>query len=303
MAEVRARRGVVYLDCHGQWGNRLGEYIAARVAAEALHFGLRTCDILKEELTSKGSLFPNVIDLPFEERLLDALPWVSYKGHTYPWEELLADPTPRVLHFDGYPFRDYDIFRQYREKIRNDWLRPSPDCIVDWHRQRPGPNDIVLHVRAYHGCGLDSSVVPFLPDSQFVDPPWDYYARILDRYKATGQGWDTLWLTCMCGLNHNMTQALAQAYGAKLAPAAEHHADMSDWLFMRDAPRLIMSQSTYAWWAAWLGNAREVHYPLVGDWWGKNPRHALFPEEDRYVFHDLLHDRFFLSRDEIGIPG
>lgn len=303
-AEVAARHGVIKLDCHGQWGNRLGEYVAARAAAESLNFGLEICDILKEELLSKGSIFPDVGDVPFDHTLLERLPWVQYKGHTYPWRELLADPTPRVLHFDGYPFRDYTVFRKHRTDIRERWLRIAPDCIVGWHQQRPGPRDIVVHVRAYHGCGPESADVAYVPTAQFVDPPWEYYARILDRYRAPGGGgWDTLWMTCMCGMNHNMTQALARVYGARLAPGAAHHADTSDWLFMRDAPRLIMSQSTFAWWAAWLGDATEVHYPLVGDWWGKNPRHALFPEESRFIFHDLIAGRWFLQRDEIGPPG
>lgn len=52
------------------------------------------------------------------------------------------------------------------------------------------------------------------------------------------------------------------ADGARLAPTAERFADTADWLFMIQARRLIMSQSTFAWWAAFLGNATEVHYPV-----------------------------------------
>eukprot|EP00049_Salpingoeca_infusionum_P006186 m.102470 g.102470 ORF g.102470 m.102470 type:complete len:467 (+) comp13223_c2_seq2:82-1482(+) len=289
--------GIVYLDCHGQWGNRLGEYVVARAVATVFDWPLRVCPVLIEELLGKGSVFPHVSTMEFDDSLLKKLDWVHYKGHDYPLDEIFQSDQPRVVHLDGYPFRNISIFNHFRKLIRTDWLHTDTECITGWHQKVPGPRDVVVHVRAYHGCGDKSYEKIYDPTHQFVDPPWEYFARILEAYRKTG-GWDTLWMTCMCGMNHNMTQGLATTYGAKLAPHTEHHPDTSDWLFMKSAKRLIMSQSTYAWWAAWLGDAEEVHYPLVGDWWGRNPRHQLYPEDSKYIFHDLLHSEYFLTYKE-----
>ena len=45
------------------------------------------------------------------------------------------------------------------------------------------------------------------------------------------------------------------------------------------AKRIVMAQSTFSWWAAFLGTATEIHYPLVGEWWGARPRHRWWPDE------------------------
>jgi len=42
-AVIRGRRGVVVLECPGQWGNKLGAYILARIVAEELGWGLEVC--------------------------------------------------------------------------------------------------------------------------------------------------------------------------------------------------------------------------------------------------------------------
>ena len=52
-------------------------------------------------------------------------------------------------------------------------------------------------------------------------------------------------------------------------------------------------------WAAFLGTATEVHYPLVGEWWGPRPRHRWWPDEPRFVFHDLQDHKYFLDHDSI----
>ncbi len=36
-------------------------------------------------------------------------------------------------------------------------------------------------------------------------------------------------------------------------------------------------------WSAFLGNATALYFPLVGDWWGANPRFRLYVNESRYV--------------------
>ncbi|EGD72227.1 hypothetical protein PTSG_00248 [Salpingoeca rosetta] len=296
-----SQTGVVLMHCHGQFGNRLGEYTIARIVAETRRWPLVMCDVFKQELFSKGLIFPFAVDHPIDLAAFDQLPVDTQAGHNYDFDELLRDPTPRVIDLAGFPFRNYSILAQHKAAIKDDWLRIDTSCLAaqSLPLSLPGPRDIVVHLRAYHGC--EGEEHEYDPTEAFVDLPWDYYDRILQRYQRKG-GWDTVWLASRCGEHHPIAQQLMTKYGARViqGDGSKNWASMHDWLFMRSARRLVMSQSTYAWWAAWLGDAEEVHYPLAGDWWGKGPRHTLYPvDEPRYVFHDLLADEYFLTAADL----
>ena len=298
---IAARHGVVELTCVGRWGNRLGEYILARIIAEGLNFGLRTCPELADQLAKEGHILPNAVGLDYNQTAMAALPREVYKGHRYPVHDMLRDATPRRIALGGYPFEDYTPFREYRWHIRERWFAVNTSCIDEFHVNRPGPHDVVVHVRAYKGCGANAVGKV---SEQFVDLTVEYYSRILDTMREQ-EVWDTLWVACHCAANHPTVAALAARYGARVAPMMDYWHEMGDWLFLRAATRLVMSQSTFSWWAAYLGDAREVHYPLVGDWWaGKQPRHQLWPDDDaRYVFHDVINGRYFLRYEDLGPPA
>lgn len=57
--------------------------------------------------------------------------------------------------------------------------------------------------------------------------------------------------------------------------------------FLMRAPRLVMAHSTFSWWAAFLGGAAEVHFPLTRQFEGvTGPSIAV--DEARYVYRDEL---------------
>ena len=212
--------------------------------------------------------------------------------HSYHLQELIKNNTPRVLHMWGYPFDDMWLFGKYRERIR-EVFKLDVGCIY-WNQTYPEPEDVVVHIRGYSmedckeqrtpsrmatlisaesliGKNMSIGDKPnFNPKESFVDPPFEYYRAILEKMKAEQGGWRKLWLASRCGLNDPVAARIAKEFGAVLTPPAEVHGDIADFLFMSVSKRLIMSQSTFAWWAAFLGGGeREVHYPLVGEWWGK----------------------------------
>jgi hypothetical protein len=301
-SEDQRQQGVVQLDCRGQWGNRITEYVVARIVAEELGWGLYLCPILAGEVVGSGQIFPNLHGIPFNASKMANLPRVSFYGHRYPVQSLVADSTPRVIHLAGFPFRDFSPFRDHKAQIRDDWLKIDLSCVDSWGLQRPNERDVVLHIRAYGDCSTDETALDngYDPNDQFVDLPSSYFDRILESIRKRPGGFEKLWIVSRCGMRHPTAMYLAKKYGAALAPSVSGREDTSDFLFMQSASTIIMSQSTYAWWAAWLSSAKEVHYPLVGDWWGKKPRHTLFPDEPHYVFHDLVQQRFFLSFQQIG---
>jgi hypothetical protein len=305
---IESRRGHVHLDCRGQWGNHLGQYAVARVVAEELNFGLTVCPTLLDANWKKGHIFPGLGEIPFEKENSKGLEQIEFGKHSYHVKELLQNTTPRILHMWGYPFDDFWPFGEYRSRIR-EIFKLDVACTY-WNQTYPKPEDVVVHIRSYSlaDCHSGKEIVQsngdrpnFDPTEAFSDPPYEYYRAILSQMQET-KGWGTLWLASRCGLNDQVANRIAKEFGGVLTPAAEIHADMADFLFMTASKRLIMSQSTFAWWAAFLGGGEtEVHYPLVGEWWGKRPRHRLYPDESRYHFHDLYSSPFrtFLSRDQI----
>lgn len=290
---VEARKGLVKLDCRGQWGNHLGQYAVARVIAEELNFGLQVCPRMLDDNWKKGHVFPNLLERAYNEESAKGLKKIEYGTHSYNVQTILEDPTPRVMHMWGYPFESFWPFAKFRSRIRS-YFAINVGCLY-WNQTFPGGNDVVVHVRSYADCkrnrgkenaGGGREKKKFDPTVSFVDPPYEYYSAILDRMKKDA-GWDTLWLAARCGADDEVSARLMREYGAKLTPQPPVHGDMADFLFMAASKRLIMSQSTFSWWAAYIGDQTEVHYPLVGEWWGKRPRHRLYPDEPRYHFHDL----------------
>ncbi|KAK7232041.1 hypothetical protein SO694_0003117 [Aureococcus anophagefferens] len=65
-----------------------------------------------------------------------------------------------------------------------------------------------------------------------------------------------------------------------------HRSVAADFLYMTRAKRLVVTESTYSWWAAYLGAADEVHAPASG----------VVPvpyQEPHYVFHDINDHKFW----------
>ena len=60
----------------------------------------------------------------------------------------------------------------------------------------------------------------------------------------------------------------------------------ADFVYLARATRLVVTESTYSWWAAYVGQATEIHAPGVG----------IVPvpaDEHRYVFHDIASRRYW----------
>eukprot|EP00040_Diaphanoeca_grandis_P026793 m.150555 g.150555 ORF g.150555 m.150555 type:complete len:466 (+) comp30732_c0_seq3:1707-3104(+) len=295
--------GLVKLDCRGQWGNRLGQYIVARIVAEQMHFGLEVNKDLLDENWRKGHIFPGMIGIPYNKKGNANLPLEKLGKHTYDFESIFRDQAPRTLHMFGYPFDDFSLIKNNSAKIRNDFLRLDLSCIT-WQQSWPGPNDVVVHIRDYNDCGSND-----VTDAKsFVNVPYSYYERIIKSMNTSANAIDKLWLVAQCGHQDAIGKKLHAEYGGIFVPTPQPRegyvgkstvGDAHDWIFLTASSRMVMAQSSFSWWAAFLSNATEIHYPLVGEWWGNKPRHRWYPDEPRYHFHDLDANEYFRTYAQI----
>lgn len=57
--------------------------------------------------------------------------------------------------------------------------------------------------------------------------------------------------------------------------------------FLSRAPRLVMAPSTFSWWAAFLGNATEVHFPFQPSRRSVTGPQVVVYDEPRYVYRNF----------------
>lgn len=55
--------------------------------------------------------------------------------------------------------------------------------------------------------------------------------------------------------------------------------------YLQRAPRLVLADSTFSWWAAFLGNATEVHFPS-GNLSNIMTQWMVVDDEPRYVYRN-----------------
>ncbi len=165
-------------------------------------------------------------------------PRILLEGHRLDLNGLLADPSPRRLVLRGW-FQRYAYFQPYKQAIRR-WLERPVASI-----NQPHPRDLVVHVRRrdylWHGWALPFSwYEQLIEQSRFrdlilvTDDPADPFFRRFRRYR----------------------------------PILRSQSAQEDFDFLRSARQLALSPSSFAWWAAFLGQAEWIGFPVphAGIW-------------------------------------
>lgn len=164
----------------------------------------------------------------------------------------------------GYWQKHYYYF-PHRDKIR-EWFKYD-----DSAHEKPDADDVVIHVRGKYNEG--NRVDLLVPVPVFVQT-----VKELD-YK-----------NCVIVTNDSTPELLKAFEGVKNV-VIRSGTVMEDFSFMKHAKRLIMPQSTFSWWAAFLGNPDKVYVPIAvrGDYpcaWKMCPAKEdidLIPLNDEYV--------------------
>ncbi len=230
----------------GRLGNKAAQYVVGRAIAAELGFELFARPL---------SLFPNARGVgPPPPGLLDCPRAEVLGGHRIDLASLLADRRPRVIVLNGL-FLRYEYFQPHKNVIRRWWL--------DSGAPAPGhPHDLTIHVRA--GDVWQSGTRP----GQAVHPeycalPFSFYSEIIQSF-----GWRRI-LVVTDDPADPMVTKLARSHDA----AVQSGTVADDFNTLRSSRNLVLSVSTFAWWAGWLSHAERIYFPVAGLFDSERARH------------------------------
>jgi len=226
-------RGIVEVLYLGRLGNRLTQYCMGRIVATALGF-----DLWSETIPG----FPNV-----QGFATDASPQSSrfqvIGGHRFDLAGILADRTPRRIVMRGF-FHRYEYYRPHKELIR-EWLAS------DSGEQSP-PDELTIHVRA--GDIWKGDRDPRKVHPEYHGLPFSFYDGIV-----RSRPWSKVKVVTE-DRSDPMVGKLVATYDAELQSGSK----LEDFNALRASSNLVLSVSSYAWWAGWLSNASQIFFPVVG---------------------------------------
>ena len=153
-------------------------------------------------------------------------------------------------------------------------LEPHREMLRGVLRPHPGPftasteDEVVLHLRLgdyFHNPRWPLAV------KLFSYPPGAIH-RLLSRLD-----YSRCWIVTDSPEAAQAAHIVAHHRGVIVGGDMHHH-----FRTLHGARRLIITPSTFGWWAAWLGDASEVHFPREMGFWKSEHGFALAVREPRY---------------------
>jgi Glycosyl transferase family 11 len=245
----------VKVTLQGRLGNNLFQYALGRIIAESHGMEL-ICEYPRSTqwifmgqnqdigpdatLIGLKEYFPNA-PLCIPGRTIDAPIEVfatgmhdGWTGHTIDLQSVLANRSPRQIQLAGF-FQRFEYYAPYCDRIRS-WFRPGsitlPLSVAD--------NDVLINIRrgfdyGYLGWGLSMS----------------YYIHVLSGLRDLGRVY-----VCGTGIDDQVRRCLS-----KYKPIYFSGTPIEQFNFITRFNRIILSNSTFAWWAAFLSEAAEIYAP------------------------------------------
>jgi hypothetical protein len=234
----------------GQFGNNLFQYAIGRIIAEHLGFELRCQQQLTPMNPMDSGSFTTLKDLikhfPYAPLYIPGRSYTSpiqsfelqpdsnWDGQIIDLEEVLNDRSPRHIRLSGY-FQRYEFLQTHLDKIRH-WF---------WFKEVPTPfnitaNDVLVNVRR----GIDYGVLSWVL-------PLSYYEKALSELSHIGNVY-----VCGTHIDDEVRKGLS-----RYRPIYFDGTPIEHFSFIARFKRIILANSSFSWWAAFLSNANEIYAP------------------------------------------
>jgi hypothetical protein len=218
-------------------GNRLFQYCWSREIAERKGYALEGNPILGFPTTYNRlegtQKIGNLLSTPEATQLFDM--------------ESIYEHDGQIL-ISGYSQR-YEFYIENKENIKR-WL-----FIEDEHLyEKPNENDLILNIRMgdYVGLGWDLDI--------------KYYIDIIQ--KETYEN-----VIIVCDEPNNPKLSILKEMGCIVKDNSNHgHMKfLADFVFVKNAKKCVIANSTFSWWATFLGDAETIYFPCIKFPWISNP--------------------------------
>lgn len=242
----------------GGLGNQMFQYALGRIIADIKNYNHRTTSI-----NTLSRYFPNVCDIMDRDTVDGNTMTVGYgSGHNYIQH---VDMQPLLEHsgeiyLKGF-FQKYCLYLDYRSKLQEIFK-------FDNNKKEIEDEDIVVHIRLGDYVQLNHYLAPSV------------YLNIIDKLEYNN---------CIIITDDPNNEFLKKFYSLRNCYIRSNPI-LDDFALIYNAKRVVISQSTFSWWPAFLGNQDRVYVPLHissnGYPWKINPGIDdidLIPVCDKYV--------------------
>lgn len=257
---------MIIINYKGRLGNNIYQYCFGRILAKKLNTGL-ICESLpfKNTIGFEGNTFQNTVNLT---------------GHQVNIDSLDSNVNYNLI---GY-YQRYEYYKDHKEEIK-EWLK------INENYRKPDENDLVVHVRGgdlYRWKRTDEV------HSQHIPVSVKQYLSVINSIKFDKIFYVTEFI------DDEITQKLNQIVPGEIISQSV----IEDFYFISKAKKIVMSPCSMAWWASWISDASEIHFPLIGFWHTKSERTDMNPivtNEERYIFHDFgVNDNWRGTKEELN---
>ena len=267
---------MISVNYQGGLGNVLFQYCFGRLLAESLGYKLNAPEVYGfpgTKLKIDGSVYKDSSVVLTGQVVEDKL-----TGHVVDMNKLIQNPPKSHVICDGH-FMNYDYYKPVLNDIKTSWLVLDDE----YKKIKKNNNDVVIHIRLG-----DYGPAERLSFSQ--------YETILKNYVKE---WDNLYICTDSPSDPLITQF--QKYGAIIHSSCEEtwrngvsplatptKTTLEDFSFIMSFNRIVLSVSTFSWWASVLSDASQLFYPLQGIFDPNNSWPGNFViDEPRTIFCDL----------------
>ena len=240
---------MVEINFIGRLGNNLFQYAFGRIIAEELNYTLRYVYTYTGKDTGISKFLPAI------ENETHLNPIETYDGHIIDLKAILSNTSKRRIVLSGY-FQRYEYYQPYKERVKS-WFH-VPDSTIKG-------NSVICHIRR-EDFNMDVTGIAGTK----------YYTDILDS-----NNFDSVYV---CGIG--ITEKTRRSFD-KYNPIYIDKGAVEDLLFIATFPNIIMSNSTYSWWAAFLSKAKKIFFPITttGYWSSMRPDINLrVYDEEKYFY-------------------